>query len=115
MEFSYSLSVNNNIVLCQLKGRLMDKEQAAPMLAEIDRQVAENNNKIILDLSGVDYMNSSGLNILVNILTKARSKNGEVVICNLSAKVKELFIITKLNTLFHVSDDLAAAETMLKK
>jgi anti-sigma B factor antagonist len=61
----------------------------------------------------MDYMNSSGLNVLVNILTKARSHSGEVVVSNVSGKVKELFLITKLNTLFQVTESLEEAEKVL--
>jgi len=50
---------------------------------------------------------------LVNILTKARSHSGEVVISNVSGKVKELFLITKLNTLFQVTESLEEAEKVL--
>jgi len=65
-------------------------------------------------MSGMDYMNSSGLNVLVNILTKARNQHGEVVICNLSKKIQELFLITKLNTLFQVTTDVTEAVESFK-
>lgn len=115
MEFAYTLSENGNILIAELKGRLMDKSQSFEMLAMMDNHIREGKNKIILDLTGMDYMNSSGLNVLVNILTKARSNHGEVVICNVSKKIQELFIITKLNTLFHVSENREGAIQELTK
>ncbi len=113
MEFSYSIQVNGNIVKAELRGRLMDKLHATELIAELEKNIKEGHTKIILDLSKMDYMNSSGLNVLVNILTKARSHSGEVVISNVSGKVKELFLITKLNTLFQVTESLEEAEKVL--
>lgn len=115
MEFAYTLSENGAVILAELKGRLMDKSQSADLLTRLDEHIKGGKNKIILDLAGMDYMNSSGLNVLVNILTKARSNHGEVVVCNVSKKIEELFIITKLNTLFHVAENREAALNELNK
>jgi anti-sigma B factor antagonist len=49
------------------------------------------------------YINSSGLTVLINTLTKARKTGGEVMIANVSTKVSELLLITKLNTVFTVT------------
>jgi anti-sigma B factor antagonist len=102
MEFSYNILPNGELVVIELSGRLMEKEQALELLKTIDERIKAGNNKIVLSMKSLEYMNSSGLNILVNILTKARSASGEVVVSDVSPKINELFIITKLNTLFTV-------------
>ncbi|MFN3341654.1 MAG: STAS domain-containing protein [Flavobacteriales bacterium] len=114
MEFSYKLSEQKPVVTATLSGRLMDKQSAQPLLDSLDEYIKSGSNRIILDMSGMDYMNSSGLNVLVNILTKARNQHGEVVICNLSKKIQELFLITKLNTLFQVTTDVTEAVESFK-
>lgn len=115
MEFSFAIREKDSMQIAELKGRLMDKNQCQDLLDKIDAGIKNGKTFVILEMGKVEYMNSSGLNVMVNILTKARGKNGEVVIAALSQKVKELFLITKLNTLFSVVDTVELAEELLKE
>ncbi len=113
MDFTYQIEKKPNHAVLHLKGMLMDKTHSAPLLAEVDTLVKNGTNRYVVNLAGMDYMNSSGLNTLVNILTKSRTKGGEVVVANVSEKVKQLFLITKLNTLFTITDSIEEAEKNL--
>lgn len=113
MEFTYQIEKKPNHAILHLKGMLMDKTHSAPLLAEVDTLVKSGTNRYVVNLAGMDYMNSSGLNTLVNILTKSRTKGGEVVVANVSEKVKQLFLITKLNTLFTITNSIEEAEKNL--
>lgn len=113
MDFTYQIEKKPNHAVLHLKGMLMDKTLSAPLLAEVDTLVKSGTNRYVVNLAGMDYMNSSGLNTLVNILTKSRTKGGEVVVANVSEKVKQLFLITKLNTLFTITDSIEEAEKNL--
>ena len=115
MEFSYKIISETPVVKVELHGRLMDKLHAMEWLAKMDELISSGKINFILNMAGMDYMNSSGLNTMVNMLTKARSKGGEVLVANVSPKVKELFIITKLNTLFTVTDNMEDAEKHFAK
>lgn len=115
MEFNFNINIKNNIQIADLKGRLMDKNQCQDLLDKIDLNIKEGAPFVILVMDKVEYMNSSGLNVMVNILTKARSKNGEVIITALSQKVKELFLMTKLNTLFPVTENLEQAIELVQE
>lgn len=115
MEFSFKHHSKDKLQIAELSGRIMDKSQCADLLHLLEEGIANGQNLIILEMSKVDYMNSSGLNVLVNILTKARNKNGEVVIASLADKVKQLFLITKLNTLFSITDSVEEAEKLLNE
>lgn len=102
MPFGYTQSEQNSITIFHLQGDIIDKAEATAFIEEINKIMAAGKNKFILELSGVKYMNSSGLNILVNLLTKARNSGGDVVVCNLSKKVSDLLVITKLDSIFHI-------------
>ena len=102
MPFAYTQSEENGIAMFHLQGDIIDKAEATTFIEEINKIIATGKNKFILELSGVKYMNSSGLNILVNLLTKARNAGGDVVVCNLSKKVSDLLVITKLDSIFHI-------------
>lgn len=104
MVFEYNISEENNFQILKLSGELIDKHQAIDLIKSIDGLLDTDKNKWAIDLSGLKYMNSSGLNVLIQILTKTRNKGGESVIFNVNKKVHELLVITKLNTLFKVSE-----------
>jgi anti-sigma B factor antagonist len=113
MVLDYSITEENNIQVLVLKGELIDKNQAIDLIKNIDELLELGKNKLVIDLSDLKYMNSSGLNVLIQLLTKTRTSGGESVIFNVSKKVNELLIITKLNTLFKVTDTKEAAINLL--
>jgi anti-sigma B factor antagonist len=112
MEFSYTTVQQQGLTIFHLTGEIIDKVQAADFVEQTTKLAAAGKTRFILELSELRYMNSSGLNVLVNILTKARNAGGEVVVCNLSKKVKDLLVITKLDTIFHI---LPTVEDAIKK
>ena len=82
---------------------------------QVDELVAGGKTKIAINLANLKYMNSSGLNTMIQLLTKARNDGGEVVICNMNKKINELLLITKLNTLFKVVETEDEAVSFLSK
>ena len=114
MEFKYQLEEKDNFAIIKISGNLIEKSQAIAMLEEVEELVEKDTNRIILNMSDFKYLNSTGLNIFINVLTKARKSGGEVVICSVSPKIKELLIITKLNTVFSVCDSVEDAIKLLK-
>jgi len=109
MEFEYDIKEKDGINVITIKGNLIEKGQAGKLMEEIEEKVLDNSNKFVINMTDFKYMNSTGLNVLVNILTKARKSGGEAVICCMPNKIKELLVITKLNTVFNIADDLENA------
>ena len=114
MTFSYTTTQQEGITIFTLAGEIIDKNQATAMMEQITTLIAKGKNHIVLELSGLRYMNSSGLNVLVNILTKARNAGGDVTVCNLSKKVEELLVVTKLDTIFKILPSVEEAVKKLK-
>jgi anti-sigma B factor antagonist len=115
MIFSYRSSTESSVNIYLLDGELIDRGQASGLLEEIDAQIEKNETKILLNLTELKYLNSSGLNIFINILTKARKSGGDVAICNVNKKITELLVITKLNSVFNVCDSIEKGIAILKK
>jgi len=69
----------------------------------------------IIDISQLRYINSSGIGVLITILTKFRNKGGEVYLLNPSESVRKLLIITKLNSIFNIVATEEEAITQSKK
>ena len=68
--FDLSVSEEKNCKIFHLKGRLMDQQQADHLMKALDDELSGGNHTIILDLGDLQYMNSTGLNILINVLTR---------------------------------------------
>jgi anti-sigma B factor antagonist len=105
MEFEYNITKKDNYSLIKLKGNLIEKNQANNLMDEIDTHPEESHLNFIIDLSSFQYMNSTGLNVLLNILSKARKSGGEAVICAVPEKINSLLVITKLNNVFSVLEN----------
>jgi len=65
--------------------------------------------RLIIDLGGVPYMDSSGVATLVEALQAQRQAGGKLVLCNLQSKVRGIFEIAKLDMVFTITDDVEAA------
>ncbi|MBL7889290.1 MAG: STAS domain-containing protein [Bacteroidia bacterium] len=115
MIFGYKSSKKEGMNVFLLQGELIDRNQADEMMKEVETAVTAGESSIILNLAELKYLNSSGLNILINILTKSRKAGGDVAICNINKKINELLVITKLNSVFNVCDSEEKAISTLKK
>jgi anti-sigma B factor antagonist len=114
MTFSYSTTHQGGITIFKLEGEIIEKGQTTGLMEQIDTLLSSGKKNIVLDLEGLRYMNSSGLNVLVNILTKARNAGGDVSVCHLSEKIKSLLVVTRLDTIFHIVPTVEEAVQRLK-
>ncbi len=104
MEFGYNIQDKDKYALVHLKGNLIEKNQANDLLEEINQHLDKEASNFVIDLAEFKYMNSTGLNVLLSILSKARKSGGEAVICRVPEKIKSLLVITKLINVFSVVD-----------
>jgi anti-sigma B factor antagonist len=109
MEFGFKITQKDSYSLIKLSGNLMEKNQANSLMEEMDSHNEGEHLNYVIDLSDFQYMNSTGLNVLLNILTKARKSGGEAVICAVPEKINSLLVITKLNNVFSVLENEEAA------
>lgn len=76
---------------------------------ELNSLLNKGKVKIVLDLSRTDWMNSSGLCLLVHYLKKFRDKGGCIKLACLTGNVKKILIVAKLTTIFELFDDVESA------
>lgn len=112
MAFSYKLNKTDDLVVLEMEGRLVDKVEAIEISVEIEEELAEGTSKFIIDLSKLDYMNSTGLNILINLMNKARNEGGEAVIVGAQPRIQALFEVTKLDSIFKLTKNREEADAI---
>jgi len=101
--------------LVHLSGVLLASDQTTELVEDVQKLIEEGTQNLIVELSGIETMNSTGLSLMISILTKARNAGGETVIANIPEKVNELMVITKLNTVFTVAGTVEEAVELLNK
>ena len=115
MHFTYSVKKQGTIHILTFEGDLIEKNQADKLIEAVNDTIVNNHNHFVMDLGNLKYLNSSGLTILIQVLTKARKAGGEAVIANVGKRIKELLVITKLNTVFTVADTVEQGIAKLNK
>ena len=90
-------------------GKITLGEGGVALREEVRKLLAEGKKKIVLNLAEVNYIDSSGLGELVSSYTAVKNAGGELKLLNLTSKVRDLLVITKLVTVFDVKDDEASA------
>ncbi len=109
MLFEFTCNHENGIEIIKIKGDLVDRTQSIALVEHVDECIENKKAKFILSLGELKYLNSSGLNVIIGLFTKIRKTGGELVVSDVNKKVQELLLITKLNTLFTVTDNLENA------
>lgn len=115
MAFSYELVKNDGLVVLSMAGKLVDKVEAIEIRVEIDEELEEGASRFIIDLSDLEYMNSTGLNILINLMNKARNEGGEAIVVGAKPRISALFAVTKLNSVFMMKSDIEEATAYFKE
>ena len=113
MKFDFE--INDDVMVVTFEGDLIGEENGPEIIESVTEVIEKGVVKCAIDIANVRYINSSGIGVLITLLTKFRNKEGEVVLVNPSDQVKKLLIITKLNNIFHIEDNLEAANQILNK
>jgi anti-anti-sigma factor len=83
---------------------------AQPVLDEAYRRAEEMPGRaILLDFSRVEYINSTGIALIVNLLRQARSQNRELLASGLSSHYQEIFKLTRLSDFIQIYPDVDQA------
>lgn len=102
------------IVVLDMEGQMRIGGGSIVFRKAIRGLVEEGNNKILLNLSGVSNIDSSGLGELVSSHISLSKKGGEMKLLHLTQSLRELMTITKLLTVFDVYEDEAVAIASFK-
>ena len=115
MSMTTSTREVGDVTIVDMSGRISLGEESAAFREMIANLLSQGHVKILLNLGGVDYIDSSGLGALVSSLATVRRAGGDMKLLNLTDKVDDLMEVTRLYTVFDIADDETAALSSFTK
>jgi anti-sigma B factor antagonist len=98
-----------SVTIVDITGKIIFGEDWALLHSLIRGLLSNGHKRIVFNLAGVNYIDSSGLSYLVTALASVRRANGELKLLKPTKQVLDTMRLTKLNAVFHILDDEAAA------
>ena len=98
-----------DVTVLDMDGKVTIGEGSVALRTAIRRLLEEGKKKILLNLAGVGYIDSSGIGELVSSYTAINKDGGQLKLLKLTQKLQDLLAITKLLTVFDVYDSEAEA------
>ncbi len=100
---------SKGIVILELSGKIMGGPDATLLHEKLHELIDAGKPQIVADLQNVDWMNSSGLGILIGGLTTMRNSGGDLKLANITDRIQSLLMITKLLTVFEAFETVEEA------
>jgi anti-sigma B factor antagonist len=94
------INFQNDIAVMTIKGKLMGGKETDEYHQKVKDLIAENHNKIVVDLSRVKWLNSKGLGMLMACFTSCFNAKGAFKLAGATEKTNSLLMMTKLLTIF---------------
>ena len=102
--------VVGNVAIVKVTGDITLNKGGDVVLHDKVRSLIQQGHKnLIVDLAGVSYIDSAGLGELVQAFSTTKNHGGALKLLNLTKRLRDLLIITKLATVFDSYDDEAKA------
>ena len=93
------------VTVIDVSGRITLGEGSALLRDLVRENLGKRRKKIVMNLAGIDYMDSSGLGELVSAYRLVKQQDGELKLMNLNKKVSDLLQITRLYAVFDIHND----------
>ena len=113
-KMNVSKEILNQTLLLSLDGDLIGESNGVEILGIVNDSLSTTINSCIIDLSNLRYMNSSGVGVLITILTKVNTNKGKMVLVNPTSQIIKLLEITKLDTIFNTVKSITEAKELTK-
>ena len=105
---NYQFDQRGDVTILSVDNLMFDYENRQ-LLDQVVDKINDGYKQFIIDLSLLEFTNSVGLSFLISVLTKSRNVGGETIVTNISPKIGQLLIMTKLNSIFTVCDNVEEA------
>ena len=114
MELTLTSRPAGRVTILDLNGRLILGEATANLRNNLKDLVSTGQKRILLNMEGVSFIDSSGLGALVGGYTSVTALQGQLKLARLPKKAKDLLQLTKLFTVFEIFEDEETAVESFK-
>jgi anti-sigma B factor antagonist len=113
MDEKYGIENIDGVIVLSPLTDFLDASNREELRAVLESRIA-NGALLVIDLSAVRFVDSSGLGVLMSALKRARSMNGDLVACSIVKPVKQLFNLVRLDKVMVDYPDKSSAVAALK-
>ncbi|HET6351599.1 MAG TPA: STAS domain-containing protein [Coriobacteriia bacterium] len=113
MSLTIDLQQEPTFWLLKLSGDL-DYGECSTFRATIDQVIKAGPSAIVVDLSAIDYLDSSGLGLLLSLSKEYGAQGGKLVLVT-NESVDNILALTRLNGIFTTAEDLEQAQEVLQR
>lgn len=99
--------IDERTIVIHVRGDVTAASEQPLMAAYL--QAGDKTRAIVLDFTGLDYMNSGGIGLLVTLLVRANRQKQKLLACGLNEHYKQIFELTRLDEAIGIHDSEAAA------
>ena len=105
--------IENHVAILSLSGKMMGGPETTALHDHIRGLMSDGIKKVVIDLGGVKWINSSGLGVLMAAMTTLKNADGQMKLANVTEKVESLLMITQLMRIFETYDSIDRAVSSL--
>jgi len=106
--------MHGDVAVLELKGKLMGGPETSEIHEKVKELIGQGAKKVVADVDKVSWMNSTGLGALIGAMSSLRNAGGDLKLARITENVENLFVITKLVTIFDTFDTVEEAVTAFK-
>lgn len=103
MSLTLSQKEHSNCSEILLEGTALSEIDFEELNQAVNQRIESQNPNLIINLKDVKLLNSLGINTLIKIFTKCRNNGGDMYIVNISEKINQVLLLTKLNTVLNIA------------
>ena len=101
----------DGVVILDLRGKLMGGPDAEVFKNTINKLLEKGDKRVVVNLHNIDWINSTGVGILISAYTTMRRSGGDLKLLHVSDKIRSILYVTKLNLIFKCFDNEDEAVT----
>lgn len=112
---AFNFEMMDDVAVLFVSGKLMGGNETSEIQERVKELIAERIKKVIIDLSGVKWLNSLGIVMLLSSYTLLQNSGGNLKVAGALDSVSHVFMTTKLNTIFGLYPTVAQALSAFKE
>lgn len=101
--------MEGDIAILSVSGNMMGGPDTSALHEKVKSLVADGVKKVVIDIKGVKWMNSSGLGVLMACMSSLQQASGKLKLSNVTEKVQSILMITKLIEIFETYENAERA------